>query len=122
MHRRSMFAALALVTAVGVTVVADARTVSGEVIDVQCQEQQAERVGEDHVDCALSCAKKGARMGILTSDGVLTITGAYTAENNRRLLAFVARQVEATGEVTEKNGVKTIAVSSMRLVAARDEP
>ena len=120
MHSRSIFVTLALLA--GVALGADAKTVRGEVIDVQCQKQHADHVGEEHVDCALSCAKKGARMGILTPDGVYTITGAYTAENNRRLLEFIARQVEATGDVNEKDGVRTIDVSSMRLAATRDEP
>lgn len=115
MHRRSLFVALALVAAHAAAAGAEPRTVAGEVIDVQCHRRQSDNVGDGHVDCALSCAKKGARMGILAEDGVYIITGEYTAENNRRLLEFVAREVEATGEVTEKDGTKTIKVASMKM-------
>jgi hypothetical protein len=50
----------------------------------------------------------------MTSDGVYTITGDYTNDKNAKLLDFVAKNVEATGEVTEKDGVKTINVTSLK--------
>ena len=52
-------------------------------------------------------------MGILTADGVYTITGDYTLENNKKLLEFVAKQVEASGQVSEKDGKKLIDVSTL---------
>lgn len=108
-------AALVLASAT-VTISAESKTVKGEVIDVQCQMKKAENKGSDHADCALSCAKKGAAMGILTADGVYTITGEYTMENNKKLIEYVARTVEATGEVTEKNGTRTIRATSIKAV------
>ena len=68
-------AALAIVAGLAASLRAESKTVTGEVIDVQCQMKKAENVGEGHSDCALSCAKKGAVMGILTADGVYTIAG-----------------------------------------------
>ena len=67
----------------------------------------------DHESCAVSCAKRGSPMGILASDGVYLIAGDYTKENNKRLIEYVAKKVEAKGEVTEKDGKKTIAVTLM---------
>jgi hypothetical protein len=93
---------------------ADTKTVTGEVIDVQCQAKQGDKgTGEGHVKCAMTCARKGAPMGILASDGVYIITGDMTADNNKKLLDFVAKKVEAKGEVSEQDGKKTINVSSM---------
>jgi len=109
-------AAFLMLGTAGTSLPAGSTTVRGEVIDVQCHVRDADNTGEEHLDCALSCARKGARMGILTGDGVYTITGEYAADNNRRLLAFVAKTVEATGEVTESNGVLTLKVSEMRAV------
>jgi hypothetical protein len=106
--------AVAMVAALGASLRAEPQTVKGEVIDVMCHNKKAENVGSGHADCALSCAKKGAAMGILTADGVYTITGDYTSDKNAKLLDFVAKNVEATGEVTEKDGVKTINVTSMK--------
>lgn len=105
---------LAVVGAMAVAVVtsapllADATTVKGEVVDVQCHAKKAENTGADHENCALSCAKRGAKMGVLTSDGVYVLAGEYTAENNKKLLPYVAKVVTVTGEVTEQDGQKTI--------------
>ena len=83
-------AAVAMVAALGASLRAESKTVKGEVIDVKCQTKKAENVGSAHADCALSCAKRGATMGIMTPDGVYTITGDYTADNNKKLIDFVA--------------------------------
>jgi hypothetical protein len=95
----------------------EAETVKGEVVDVQCHAKKAENTGEAHENCAESCAKKGAKMGILAADGVYTITGDYTADKNKKLIEFVAKKVEATGEVSEVDGQKTINVASMKLAS-----
>ena len=76
--------------------------------------KKAENKGTDHADCALSCAKRGAAMGILTADGVYTITGDYSAEKNKKLIDFVAKNVEATGEIAETDGHKSIDVKSLK--------
>jgi len=95
-------------------VAAEPRTIAGEVVDVRCYEKAADNAGNTHVDCALSCARRGATLGILTADGVYIITGHYTAEANKRLIEFVARAVEATGEVTERDGRRTIRVRAIK--------
>ena len=111
-------AALAIVAGLAASLRAESKTVSGEVIDVQCQMKKAENVGSGHLDCALSCAKKGAVMGIMTADGVYTIAGDYAANNNAKLIEFVSKKVEATGDVAEKDGKKVITVSSMKAASA----
>jgi hypothetical protein len=113
MARTIVAAALAAALATPVPLAAAPSTLKGEVVDVQCALKDTKNTGSDHADCALSCARRGATMGIRTEDGVYTITGDYTRENNKRLLEFVAQQVEATGEVTEKDGKKLIDVSAM---------
>jgi hypothetical protein len=107
-------AAVAMVAALGASLRAESKTVKGEVIDVKCQTKKAENVGSAHADCALSCAKRGGTMGIMTADGVYTITGDYTAENNEKLLVFVGQSGGASGEVGEKDGVKTINVAFLK--------
>jgi hypothetical protein len=98
-------------------VAAEPRTVAGEVIDVRCYEKSVDNAGDAHVDCALSCARRGATLGILAADGVYVITGGYALAANARLIEFVARRVKATGEVTERDGRRTIRVRS---IARRD--
>jgi hypothetical protein len=114
MRKAGLLAVLALSAAFGTAPMrAAGTTVKGEVVDVQCSLKDAKNKGADHADCALSCARRGGTMGLLTADGVYTITGDYTKENNKKLLEFVARQVDATGEVTEKDGKKLIDVSAL---------
>lgn len=113
--RKILAVAAAAALMVGVSLGASEVTVTGEVVDVACQMKKAPGgQGEAHKGCATACAKKGAAMGILTSDAVYEIAGDYAANNNARLLEFVAAKVEATGEVTEKDGKKIMTVSSMK--------
>lgn len=112
------FAAAAFVVTLTAAPFAAEKTVKGELIDVQCHTKKATNVGEAHKDCATSCAKKGAPMGIHASDGVYTITGDLTKENNKELVPHVGHTVEVTGEVTEKDGKKTIAATSLKMAKA----
>ena len=108
-------AAIAMVASLGASLRAESKTVKGEVIDVMCHSKKPENTGASHADCALSCAKRGATMAIMTTDGaVYTIAGDYTADNNKKLLDYVAKTVEATGDVTEADGKKVINVASMK--------
>ena len=95
-----------------------ASTLSGELVDLQCQLKDAKNKGADHAECALSCAKRGATLGILTADSLFTVTGEFTRENNRRLIAFVAKPVVATGTISEKDGKKLIDVSAIELATS----
>jgi len=112
----SMAAGAAFVAALALPVWAADMTVKGEVVDVACSTAKgAGGKGEGHANCAMVCAKKGSPVGILTADAVYTVTGDYAANNNAKLLDFIAKGVIATGEVTEKDGVKSINIKSIKL-------
>jgi hypothetical protein len=68
-----------------------------------------------HADCALSCARRGAMLGLRTADGVYTITGPFTLDSNKKLIEFVALTVRATGVVTQKDGRRLINVNAIVL-------
>jgi hypothetical protein len=110
---RKMFAiAAAAALAAAMTI----PTVKGEVVDVACAKSKGDGgKGDGHAACAMSCAKRGQPVGILTADAVYVVTGDYAANNNAKLLDFVSKQVEVTGEVNEKDGQKTIAVKAIKL-------
>lgn len=93
------------------------QTVTGEVVHQGCYVKRGAEKGSGpaHADCALACAKKGLPLAIVAKDGLYVITGDYTKDNNAKLLEFVAKKVEATGEVTEKDGNKQIAVTAIKL-------
>ena len=91
-------------------------TVKGEVVDVACSTAKKDAgKGAGHANCAMVCAKKGQPVGIRTTDAVYNVVGDYAANNNAKLLDFVAKNVIVTGEVTEKDGVKSINVKSIKL-------
>ena len=112
----SMVAGAALVAALAIPAFAADMTVKGEVVDIACAtSKKAAGRGAGHASCAMVCAKKGEPVGILTADAIYTVTGDYAANTNAKLLDFVAKSVIVTGEVTEKDGVKSINVKSIKL-------
>jgi hypothetical protein len=60
--------------------------------------------GKETADCAAMCAKKGAPLALLTSDGkVYTLSGGLAADMNAKLIPHISHTVEVTGDVTEKD-------------------
>jgi hypothetical protein len=94
------------------------QSITGEVVDVACATKKAPGgKGADHASCAMACAKKGLAQGIMTADTIYTVTGDYAAGNNAKLLDFVAKRVVVTGDVTEKDGQKMIAIKTIKLAS-----
>jgi type 1 fimbria pilin len=113
----SLLAAAAFVASIALPAFANDVTITGELVDVACALKKGEGGhGESHAACAMACAKRGQAQGILTTDAVYTIAnGDYTADNNAKLIEFVAKKVTVTGEVSEKDGQKTITITSIKL-------
>ena len=112
----SIVAGAAFAAALAMPVFAADMTVKGEVVDVACSTKKGDGgKGEAHAGCAMACAKKGLPVGILTADAIYTVVGDYAANSNAKLLDFVARNVIAVGEVTEKDGQKLINIKSIKL-------
>ena len=117
-------AAAAFVLALGVPAFAATETVKGQVVDQTCYTKDKANNGKDHkmpqdvTDCAIACAKKGAPLALLTTDGKLyQITGGLAADNNAKLVAHVSHTVEITGDVTEKDGKKMIASDALKMLS-----
>jgi hypothetical protein len=115
----------AFVVALAAPAFAKEETVKGQIVDQTCyMKDKASNAGKDHkmpqdvTDCAVSCAKKGAPMALLTSDGKLyTIGGELAANKNEKLIAHISHTVEITGDVTEKDGKNMIAADSLKMVS-----
>lgn len=112
----SFVAATAFVASLGLPALAQNNTtITGEVVDVACALKKGEGGhGPDHAACAMACAKRGQAVGIMTNDAIYSIAGDYTENNNAKLLDFVAKKVTVTGTVSEKDGQKTITVTSIK--------
>jgi hypothetical protein len=98
-------------------------TVTGEIVDTGCYLGHAER-GPRHKQCAQLCIQKGMPMGLLTDAGdlyLLTPPHSNTAEY-KKLKDWAALEVEVTGTVMERNGMKSIEVASARRPPAKAAP
>jgi hypothetical protein len=72
----------------------------------------------DEANCAVTCAKMGQPVALLTSDGKLyTITGDLAANNNAKLVPHMSHKVELTGDVSENGGTMTIAATSLKMIS-----
>jgi hypothetical protein len=118
MRVRAAVVALAFAAASAAPAFAESKTVKGEIVDQACYTKDKANVGASHKDCGMSCAKKGAPLALVTSTGdVYTITGAYAADKNAKLIDHFAHTVEVTGDVTEKDGKKMIDVTALKMAS-----
>jgi len=106
----------AVAVAMGASLMARAdTTVSGEVIDLNChlRKTTASPVSEDL--CGAENAKRGQPLAILAADGsVYIIKGDWTKNKNEKLIEWVQKKVDATGEVTDVNGKKMFKLTDLK--------
>lgn len=94
-----------------------AHTVVGEVVDVSCYMQLGKR-GEAHIPCGTDCVKNGAPIGVVDADNRLYIVMAEEHDPRRygtvalkeAMVLYMAKTVEVTGMLTERDGVRTLYV------------
>ena len=88
-------------------------TVKGELIDTACGKNT--ETGATLESCAKRCAGRGEPVAVYTADGgVYLVTGAMIADKNAKLIEFMGKTVEVTGEVTkDKDGKMTIAAEKV---------
>src|SRR2546430_1317895 len=118
-------AAAAFVLALGAPAFAKTETVKGQIVDQACYKMDKSNTGKDHkmpkgdtTDCAISCAKAGRPLAILTSDGkVYEIAGGLAAEKNAKLIPHIAHTVEITGDVMDHDGKMMISADALKMVA-----
>ncbi len=114
MFLRSSLALFVSATLAGPVRAADVAIVRGEVMHLECPiDKSRTGRGERHAACAMTSARNGDPMVLLTDEAALIIEGSYVAEKNAKLLDFVGRRVEAKGTVTERDGRKYLNVAAM---------
>src|SRR6516162_3215853 len=114
-----LIGAVALVV-VGVTIAlaqpkGDTMSIKGEVIDLWCYLEGGDH-GAEHKDCAVSCAKAGNPIGILTEKGEIYIAmGMKDHQPGREvLISKMADTVTVEGTVVKKGGVQVIYITSVK--------
>ncbi len=103
---------------------AKTETITGQLIEISCYWQNKANTGRDHIEqenagleCARACIIQGFPVGLLTSSGaVYEITGGLAANHNARLLPHLGHTVALTGDITEKDQMRMIAASDLKMV------
>jgi hypothetical protein len=98
-------------------------TLTGEIVDTGCYLGQGER-GPKHQQCAQLCIRQGMPMGLLTAAGdlYLVVPPHSKTEAYKKLQDWAGLDVEITGTVMERNGLKSIEVASARRPPAKTTP
>ncbi len=93
-------------------------TVTGEVVCSKCYSMKG-ATGASHKDCAMSCAKGGVSLAILTKDGDLYYPVVDQGQDpNAQLIDHVAEQVEVTGTYADRSDkTKGITITSVKPVS-----
>ena len=91
-------------------------TLTGEPVDMECF--LLGRSGEAHASCARSCAEKGTPIGFLAVDdegneALYLVLGAERKPAKEYMAEHMGKEVEATGKVTTKSGMKILTVSKV---------
>ncbi len=89
--------------------------VKGEVVDLWCYLEGGDR-GADHKKCAISCAKAGNPIGLVTAkDEVYVMMGIKDHQPGKDLLIEkMAETVTVEGTLVKKGGVQVIYVSAVK--------
>jgi hypothetical protein len=116
--------AAALLLGMSASAFADTQTITGQLVDQTCYQANKVNTGVDHKmpedtpGCAISCAKMGMPVALLTADGkVYTVTGDLATNNNAKLVPHMSHKVELSGDVTSKGGTMTIAATSLKMIS-----
>ncbi len=94
-------------------------TIKGEVVEISCYLAHGAK-GDNHRGCGVACAKSGSPLGILTKDGKLYVSvlpDDHKTAPNAILMEHVAHQVEATGIIREKNGLRGMMITKVAMAA-----
>lgn len=95
--------------------VAAEETLTGRLVESGCAAMGSAEPSDEHVACMVRCAKDGDPIGILTDDGIVTITGDWAASHPDDLTRMMAKQVRATGEMSQAGGATVLHVSTIEL-------
>lgn len=116
---RKFFAGMsvaAFVVALGVPAFAKTETIKGELVDQTCYTKDHKNMGDAHKECAVTCAKKGQAVALVTPDGKMyEVMGDLAADKNAKMVAHMSHTVEITGDVSEKDGKMMIMADSLKM-------
>jgi hypothetical protein len=122
MNRRTMYAMLALSVAFSLTGLfalaqpkGEAVTLKGEVVDLWCYLEGGDH-GAEHKKCAVTCAKAGNPIALLTEKGDIYILVGIKDHDPAKdmLIEKMAENVTVEGTLVKKGGVQAVYVTSIK--------
>ena len=93
----------------------DAVTLKGEVVDLWCYLEGGDK-GADHKQCAVTCAKAGNPIALLSEKGDIYILVGIKDHDPAKdmLIEKMADNVTVEGTLVKKGGVQAIYVTSIK--------
>jgi hypothetical protein len=122
MNFRTMYAVLALAVVLSLSAKfalaqpkGDAVTLKGEVVDLWCYLEGGDH-GAEHKKCAVTCAKAGNPVALLTEKGDLYVLMGIKDHDPAKemLIEKMAENVTVEGTLVKKGGVQAIYVTSIK--------
>ena len=119
MRRTVLILAAMAVVVSGAAVPAAADTLTGVLVDSACYATLGSRAaGSDHMKCAMTCAqKKAAVWRSSPRRGSCMVTGAYTQNNNAKLIQLMNQSIVLTGTV----GTRVLTSAVPTLSTSKDD-
>jgi len=99
----------------------DSKTIVGEVVDITCYMRHDSR-GEQHIKCALFCAKQGMPLGVLEekSQQIYLVLPPGHDDPRGLVLPFVGLRVKIEGIVYGMGGMQGLEIEDIVELAAVD--
>jgi hypothetical protein len=90
-------------------------TVKGEILDMGCY-MTHDGQGAEHAGCAVKCVKGGQPMGLKGADGAVYLLLADHGDSSafEKAKDLAGKNVEVSGEVASKDGMKAITVHAVK--------
>jgi hypothetical protein len=101
---------------------AEDQTLTGEPVDIPCY--LGGKMGEGHAACAKSCADKGNPIGLAVKgadgkDQLYLVLGAGGKAAKDLMGEHMGKQVNVTGQVADKDGMKVITVAKVEAATTK---
>ncbi|MBI3566454.1 MAG: hypothetical protein HY079_14770 [Elusimicrobia bacterium] len=110
---KAWIAALALALGAAAAPAGKSTTMTGELVDLGCYLSHG-GAGAKHAQCAKSCVKDGAPLGLATKTGLFLVVGGH--ENAKAFAAakeMAGENAKVTGTLTKKDGLQAIMVEKV---------
>tara|TARA_B100001123_G_C15339482_1_gene1034192 strand:- start:6131 stop:6484 length:354 start_codon:yes stop_codon:yes gene_type:complete len=110
------FAIIALIGLTPFLSSATENTIFGMLVEAGCGSHLGDKnPSDEHIACMVRCASKGDPIGILTDEGLYTITGPWLDTNRNQLSELMAEEVIATGQTSATGDRLLIEITTIEL-------